>query len=830
MNDSDIEQYQPHKIESEVQKFWEVHRCFNVKPDLSREKFYCLSMFPYPSGKLHMGHVRNYTIGDAISRYQRMLGKRVLQPMGWDAFGLPAENAAIKSGISPSKWTKENIATMRQQMKCMGFAYDWEREIETCHPDYYRWEQWFFNQLYKKGLAYRKEAWVNWDPVDQTVLANEQVIDGKGWRSGAFVERKCVQQWFLRITDYAEELLQGLEKLDVWPKQVRTMQKNWIGRSQGLEINFMVEGHDEPLTVFTTRPDTLMGVSFLALAPEHPLVNKLSATMPELQSFVETCAQRSTAEATMATLKKEGMGLGLQCVHPLTGETIPIWCVNFILMEYGTGAVMSVPAHDVRDWEFAREKDLPIRQVIAPLDSTQTVDLSIEAFVEKGVLCHSGKYDGMDYNRAYDAIADDLEAKEAGKRVINYRLRDWGVSRQRYWGCPIPMVWEDDTPHPVADETLPVILPEIDSCETAIPTLTSVPEFIHVGHTENQVEIRRDTDTFDTFVESSWYYARFASPHTHDAMLGEEAKYWLPVDQYIGGIEHAVLHLLYARFFYKLMRDIGLVEGDEPFTNLLTQGMVLKDGVKMSKSRGNTVDPEVLVRRYGADTVRLFILFAAPPEYALEWSDDGVSGAFRFLKRLWKHVIKHSNTDGNFSSKEISVSDKEQCRTMRRIIHETIAKVTEDIHKHYRFNTAIAANMKLLNELQRFEKEVDSCHAGYKLIREGLEAMLKMLAPMVPHITHHLWQKLGHNETLVDCRWPEVDQDALAKEVCTVMVQVDGKLRGKLTLPLNSSQAAAQEAVNQHSNIQKFLQDKTIRKVIWLPDKLVNFVLGGEKG
>ncbi len=825
MDEHDIEQYQPHVIEPQVQKFWETHNCFSIKPDLSREKFYCLSMFPYPSGKLHMGHVRNYTIGDAISRYQRMLGKQVLQPMGWDAFGLPAENAAIKSGIAPAQWTKENIVVMRTQLKRLGFAYDWGREIQTCDPDYYRWEQWFFNRLYEKGLAYRKSAWVNWDPVDQTVLANEQVIDGKGWRSGAAVERKRVQQWFLRITDYAEELLQGLEKLDGWPEQVRRMQKNWIGRSYGLEINFPVVGCDKVLTVFTTRPDTLMGVSFLALAPEHPLITNLASDSPALQSFVEAYSRGLASEAAMATLNKEGLDTGLECVHPLTGDTLPVWCTNFVLMGYGSGAVMSVPAHDARDWEFAREKNLPIKQVIRPSDPDQTVDLSAAAFVDKGIVCHSNKYNGMNFAEAYSAIADDLEKMACGKRVINYRLRDWGVSRQRYWGCPIPMQWSDGIPQPVEDESLPVILPEINSYKEKIPTLDSIREFVRVEGSDRKSEIRRDTDTFDTFVESSWYYARFAGSNSGNAMFSDEAKYWLPVDQYVGGIEHAVLHLLYARFFYKLMRDMGLVEGDEPFTRLLTQGMVLKDGMKMSKSRGNTVDPETLVKKYGADTVRLFILFAAPTEHSLEWSDAGVAGASRFLKRLWKQVMAHIAINVKFLPETMSDSGIESCRTMRRVIHETIVKVTGDIHTRYQFNTAIATNMKLLNELSRFESETGNHKFAYQLIREGLSAMLKMLAPIIPHITHYLWQRLGHDEALINCAWPVTDPEALAKSTCTIIVQVNGKLRGSLTLAVGSSRESVEEMARQNMQVRRFLENRMIRKVIWVPDKLINFVV-----
>lgn len=822
MNGPGTGQYRPRIVESEAQEFWERHRCFNVKPDPAREKFYCLSMFPYPSGRLHMGHVRNYTIGDSISRYHRMLGKQVLQPMGWDAFGLPAENAAINSGVSPAQWTQDNIAMMRTQLKRLGFAYDWDREMQTCDPDYYRWEQWFFNRLYEKGMAYRKAAWVNWDPVDRTVLANEQVIDGKGWRSGASVERKCVQQWFLRITDYAEELVQGLDRLDGWPEQVRAMQRNWIGRSQGLEIDFAVAGRDEILHIFTTRPDTLMGVSFVALAPEHPLIGKLVQGFPALQYFVEQCAHGSVAAVALAAVEKEGLDTGLTCVHPLTEEAIPVWCANFVLMEYGSGAVMGVPAHDARDWEFARKKHLPIRQVIRPADPEKKIDLSAGAFVEKGIVCHPGKYDGMDFAAAYAAIANDLEKKMCGRQITNYRLRDWGISRQRYWGCPIPMRWLDGVPHPVEDKSLPVVLPPIDCGGGKIPTLGSIAEFVHARNAS--AECRSDTDTFDTFVESSWYYARFAGGNNADKMLGDEAQYWLPVDQYVGGIEHAVLHLLYARFFYRLMRDMGLLEGDEPFTRLLTQGMVLKDGVKMSKSRGNTVDPETLVEQYGADTVRLFILFAAPPEHTLEWSDAGVVGASRFLKRLWKLVTAHILVDEQLLSIAMPDAVARACSGMRRIIHATIVKVTDDIHQRYQFNTAIAANMKLFNELSRFEAAYGKHKPAWRLAREGLEAILKMLSPMVPHITHCLWQRLGHTEALVDCAWPVIDAAALKTNTCTVVVQVNGKLRSRLSLPVGSKRETVEKISRCDDQVQKFLYGHSVRKVIWVPDRLINFV------
>ena len=814
MTTTSPDRYCPSQVEAEAQDFWEENHCFEVSPDPSREKFYCLSMFPYPSGKLHMGHVRNYTIGDAISRYQRMLGKQVLQPMGWDGFGLPAENAAIQGKLAPRRWTEENIAHMRTQLKQFGFAYDWSREIATCHVDYYRWEQWFFNRLYKKGLVYRKEAWVNWDPVDKTVLANEQVIDGKGWRSGATVERKRIPQWFLRITDYAEELLEGLDNLTEWPQQVKTMQRNWIGRSQGLVIDFPLVDRTDTVSVFTTRPDTVMGVSGIALAPEHPLIAELCSDNKTLEQFVAECARGSTAGSDIAAREKEGIETGLQCQHPLRDELLSVWCVNFVFMDYGSGAVMMVPAHDQRDWEFARKKQLPIRQVIQPVDDT-VVDLTVGAFTQKGVLCNSNEYDGLDFVQAYEAFAAAVEKAGLGHRSVNYRLRDWSISRQRYWGCPIPIIYNNGQAEAVPDAELPVELPDSVDFGDGIKALADIKEFITNDGKQ------RETDTFDTFVESSWYYARFASAHCQDAILDQEAKYWLPVDQYIGGIEHAVLHLLYARFFHKLMRDAGLVTGDEPFTRLLTQGMVLKGGIKMSKSRGNTVDPAQLIEKYGADTVRLFILFAAPPEQSLEWSDTAVEGAFKFLKRLWTRVALY----GAAVIDDTATIDKEQCQNIRRKIHETIKKVNNDLQRHYRFNTAIAANMELLNELNRFAEHNAHSSTAQTIVREGLEAMLKMLAPIVPHVTHHLWHKIGNETTLIDCCWPEVDVEALVKDTCIIAVQVNGKLRGQITLSVDSEQEIAEKTAHADSNVQKFIQDKTIRKVIWVPGRLLNFVV-----
>ena len=635
------EHYNPQTLEKAAQEQWLANSSFAVKQDDAREKFYCLAMFPYPSGQLHMGHVRNYTIADVIARYQRMQGKNVLQPMGWDAFGLPAENAAIKNNVPPAQWTAQNIDYMRRQLQRLGFAYDWDRELATCDPDYYRWEQWFFTRLFEKGLVYKKMATVNWDPVDQTVLANEQVIDGRGWRSGALVERREIPQWFIKITDYADQLLDDLDQLDQWPEQVLTMQRNWIGRSEGVDLDFtLTDG--TPLSVYTTRPDTLMGVTYLAIALQHPMARTAAKGNPELAAFIESQSNIKVAEADMATMEKVGMATGLKATHPLTGEELPIWAANFVLMTYGSGAVMSVPGHDQRDWEFATRYGLPITQVVAPTHD-QTCDLSVAAFTEKGVLINSGELDGLDFQQAFSTIADRLQAEGKGKRSVNFRLRDWGVSRQRYWGAPIPIINCDSCGAvAVPAEDLPVVLPtDIKFVGEGSP-LKQMPEFYETRCPSCGKDATRETDTFDTFMESSWYYARYACANNDQTMLDAEANYWAPVDQYVGGIEHAILHLLYSRFFHKLMRDEGLVSTDEPFIRLLTQGMVLKDGVKMSKSKGNTVDPQSLIDRYGADTVRLFSMFAAPPEQSLEWSDSGVEGANRFLKRLWKMTMLHA--------------------------------------------------------------------------------------------------------------------------------------------------------------------------------------------
>jgi leucyl-tRNA synthetase len=814
--------YQPETIEKAVQQRWAENNTFHAADDDPRPRYYCLSMFPYPSGQLHMGHVRNYTIGDVISRYQRMQGKNVLQPIGYDAFGLPAENAAIKHKTAPAKWTRENMAYMSQQFKRLGFAFDWDRELATCDPEYYRWEQWLFTRLMKKGLVYRKDAIVNWDPVDQTVLANEQVIDGRGWRSGALVERKVIPQWFMKITDYADELLEGLDKLDGWPESVKTMQRNWIGKSRGLELDFAVEGLEQPVTVYTTRPDTLYGVSYLAVAPEHALAQKAVAANPELQAFIDECTKAQVNEAAMATMEKKGQFSGFYATHPLTGEKIPVWIANFVLAGYGTGAVMAVPGHDQRDWEFAKKYDLPIKQVIQPVDGS-TVDLEKGAFTEKGVLCHSGEYSGLTSEQAFDALAEHFAQNGSGRVQTNYRLRDWGVSRQRYWGCPIPVIYCDDCGAvPVPEEQLPVVLPEeVEFDESGGSPLKKMPEFYETTCPECGRAATRETDTFDTFMESSWYYARYTCPDNREAMLDQRANQWLPVDQYIGGIEHAILHLLYARFYHKLLRDEGLVESDEPFTRLLTQGMVLKDGAKMSKSKGNTVDPQALIDRFGADTVRLFSLFAAPPEQSLEWSDAGVEGAHRYLNRLWHAVHAHAARTGGKPPSLVAGALTEAQKDMRRKVHETIRKMGEDVGQRKTFNTAIAAAMELTNALNRFD---DSSANGLAVADEGWRALVLMLSPMAPHITQRLFEILGGEGLVVDQPWPQYDAEALKQDTIELVVQVNGKVRGKVAVPADLDRGGIEEQVMQLENVQRFIDGKTVRKVIVVPGRLVNVV------
>tara|TARA_R110000772_G_scaffold208291_1_gene318754 strand:+ start:16161 stop:18620 length:2460 start_codon:yes stop_codon:yes gene_type:complete len=814
-------QYAPRDIETAAQEFWHEQGSFTAVEDPSREKYYCLAMFPYPSGKLHMGHVRNYSIADVISRYQRMLGKNVLQPMGWDAFGLPAENAAVKNKTAPAKWTVENIAYMRNQLKQLGFAYDWNRELATCKPDYYRWEQWFFTRLYEKGMVYKKTSAVNWCPVDETVLANEQVIDGCCWRCDTQVQRKEIPQWFIKITSYAEQLIDDLDQLDGWPEQVKTMQRNWIGRSQGVQMRFDLEAPvagTDSFEVYTTRPDTLMGVTYVSLAAEHPIAIEVAKTNSELAAFIDSCRNSSVAEADMATMEKRGMATGLQARHPLTGELVPVWIANYVLMDYGSGAVMAVPAHDQRDYEFAKKYGLGIKQVVAS-SNDEAIDIDVAAFTEKGVLINSGDFDGLDFTAAFTAISDALIAQDKGRVTTNYRLRDWGVSRQRYWGAPIPMF---NLPKggeiPVPAHKLPMLLPEdveMDGVQSPIKADTEWRKDELDGK-----PVERETDTFDTFMESSWYYARFTCPDFEDGMLDpDRANYWLPVDQYVGGIEHAILHLLYARFFHKLMRDEGLVNSDEPFKQLLCQGMVLKDGTKMSKSKGNTVDPQALIEQYGADTVRLFIMFAAPPEQSLEWSDSAVEGAHRFLKRLWNLAARHLEAGSPAALDTANLSGPQQ--DLRRKTHETIAKVSDDFGRRLTFNTAIAAVMELINEVSRFQAQGPQCLA---VEREALEAAVRLLAPIVPHISHQLWINLGHSEAVIDAPWPQVDDAALVRNTIQMAIQVNGKLRATIEVAIDADGDAIKKLAREQENVKRFIGDLTIRKEILVPKKLVNIV------
>jgi len=815
------ESYQPQHIEAEAQRYWEEHQTFQVKEDPAREKFYCLSMFPYPSGRLHMGHVRNYTIGDVIARYQRMLGKTVLQPMGWDAFGLPAENAALKHGVAPAKWTYENIDYMRGQLKRLGFSYDWSRELATCRPDYYRWEQWLFTKLFEQRLAYKKNAVVNWDPVDQTVLANEQVIDGRGWRSGALVEHREIPQWFLKITAYAEELLKELETMDGWPEAVRTMQRNWIGRSEGVEVNFGIEGEAESLTVYTTRPDTLMGVSYMAVAAEHPLAVKAAAGNPPLTAFLEECHHSMISEAAMETMEKKGMALGLNAIHPITGHQIPVWVANFVLMGYGTGAVMAVPAHDQRDHEFAQKYRLPIVQVITP-DNDQDIDLRSHAFTDEGILIHSAQFTGLSSGAAFAAIADYLEAHHKGQRQINYRLRDWGVSRQRYWGAPIPVInCPECGPVAVPEADLPVVLPEEVTFEGVGSPIKKMPEFYRTTCPRCGGPAERETDTFDTFMESSWYYARYSSPNNAQAMLDERANYWLPVDQYIGGIEHAILHLLYSRFYHKLLRDAGLLTSNEPFTRLLTQGMVLKDGVKMSKSKGNTVDPQELIDHYGADTVRLFTMFAAPPDQSLEWSDAGVEGAYRFLRRLWAYAGEHGSALARLTGEPNWATASAELQDLRREIHAALSQAHFDFSR-YQFNTVVSAGMKIFNALTRVTNDATGMADAVR--REGLSILLRLLSPIVPHLTHVLWRALCYEGIIINAPWPVPDQTALTKDTLALAVQVNGKVRAQIQVPAEANQRTIEETALAAPNVQRFIDGNTVRKIILVPGKLVNIV------
>jgi leucyl-tRNA synthetase len=857
--------YNPAAIERDAQKFWADNKTFEVTEDPCKEKFYCLAMFPYPSGKLHMGHVRNYTITDVIARYQRMQGKNVLHPMGWDAFGLPAENAAIQNNTAPAKWTQENIAYMKAQLKSLGFGIDWSRELATCEPSYYKWEQWFFTKLYEKGMVYKKTSAVNWCPRDETVLANEQVIDGCCWRCDSPVERKEIPQWFIRITDYAEQLLDDLDDLEHWPEQVKTMQRNWIGKSRGVNMRFDLAksvGDYRSFDVYTTRPDTLMGVTYTTLATQHPIALKIAQSNPKLAAFIENCQTQQVSEAEMATMEKRGMDTGVTAMHPLTGESVPVWVGNYVLMDYGSGAVMAVPAHDQRDYEFAKKYSLSIKQVVTPMKG-EVCDIDSEAFLPKGLLINSGKYDGLDFAAAFDAIAAALEEIAQGTVTTNYRLRDWGVSRQRYWGSPIPMYdLAEGGEIPIPLDRLPVILPtdvEMDGIQSPIKA-----DLEWKKAELNGQPVNRETDTFDTFMESSWYHARFTCSDLDSAMLDpERANYWLPVDQYVGGIEHAILHLLYARFYHKLLRDEGLVNSNEPFKSLLCQGMVLAESfykdntgrkewlsplnvtvdrdekgltikavetatgnlvhsggvTKMSKSKNNGVDPQVAIDKHGADTVRLFTMFAAPPEQTLEWSDDGVSGAHRFLRKLWTMVHAHLAMGPAAPLSPATLSDEH--KSLRRKTHETIKKVNDDYGRRNTFNTAIAAIMELLNDVAKL---TTGDAQSISVRHEALTRAILLLSPIAPHICHTLWQALGNEHSVADAAWPVLDESALVRSSIELVIQVNGKVRGKIQVATDASKEAIEKMAVEDSNVQRFTEGFTIRKIIVVPERLVNIV------
>ncbi len=810
--------YDPQVLEAAEQANWQSQETYKVVEQAGQEKFYCLAMFPYPSGQLHMGHVRTYTLGDVIARFQRLNGKQVLQPMGWDAFGLPAENAAIKHQVPPSDWTLKNIAHMKTQMQRLGLAYDWSREFATCDPEYYRWEQWFFTKMFEQGLVYKKAAWVNWDPVDQTVLANEQVVDGKGWRSGAPVERRQLSQWFVKITDYAEELLGELDHLPGWPDKIKTMQRNWIGRSEGVELTFPMPEFGG-VVVYTTRPDTLLGVTYLAVAPQHPIALAAASASPAIDAFIQDAQRVKVAEAEMAKMEKLGIDSGYVATHPLTGESIPIWVANFVLMEYGSGAVMSVPGHDQRDWEFAKKYDLPIKQVIASRpDGASILD---QALTDKNELINSGEFDGLGFDEAFSAITGALEGKGLGARRVNYRLRDWGVSRQRYWGCPIPFIHcEQCGAVPVPEQDLPVVLPtdiQFQGVGSPLKTLSawsSVPCPSCGGPGE------RETDTFDTFMESSWYYARFMSNDSEAAMLDDRARYWGQVDHYVGGEEHAILHLLYARFFHKVMRDQGLVQTNEPFTNLLALGMVLKDGSKMSKSAGDAGDPQHLLDQFGADAVRMAMMFAAPPEQSFEWSENGVESAFKWLRtRLWTTVENHvaEGTADAFDPTRLDETDK----GLRRVTHETLSKAFDDYGRRLAFNTVVAAAMTLMNHINKFDGHSSESRA---VLREALKAVVLVLSPITPHISSALWRRLT-GEDLSQAQWMATDEGALVKTSIELVVQINGKLRAKLDVAADIDESSIRQKVAELPNLAQYFDGKQIRKVIYVPEKLINFVV-----
>ncbi|HDR0611495.1 leucine--tRNA ligase [Pasteurella multocida] len=856
------EQYRPDLIEAEVQQYWAENKTFKAIKDTNKPKYYCLSMFPYPSGRLHMGHVRNYTIGDVVSRYQRMNGKNVLQPMGWDAFGLPAEGAAIKNKTAPAKWTYENIDYMKNQLKILGFGFDWDRELTTCKPDYYKWEQWFFTELYKKGLVYKKTSTVNWCPNDETVLANEQVHEGCCWRCDTPVEQKEIPQWFIKITDYAEQLLGDLDNLPLWPDQVKTMQRNWIGRSEGVEITFKLDNSEDSLTVYTTRPDTFFGVSYVAVAAAHPLAEKAAENNPELAQFIQECKNTKVAEAELATMEKKGMPTGLFVIHPLTGEKLPVWVANFVLMHYGTGAVMAVPGHDERDHEFALKYHLTIKQVIEPIDGSEW-DFQKAAFTEYGRVINSAEFDGLDFESAFNGIANKLAQIGVGKKQVNYRLRDWGVSRQRYWGAPIPMLTlenGDVVPAPLQD--LPIVLPEDIVMDGVKSPIKADPEWAKT--TYNAQPALKETDTFDTFMESSWYYARYTSPTFAEAMLDkEEANYWLPVDQYIGGIEHATMHLLYFRFFHKLLRDAGFVTSDEPADKLLCQGMVLADAfyytsptneriwvsptevtlerdekgrilkafdkegrelvhsgmTKMSKSKNNGIDPQEMVEKYGADTVRLFMMFASPAEMTLEWQESGVEGAKRFLGRLWNLVFEYNKHPAETAVEPTALSSAQ--KALRRDVHKTIAKVSDDIGRRQTFNTAIAAIMELMNKLTKAPLVEAQDRA---IMAEALSAVVRMLYPITPHICFQLWKDLGNTEAIDFAPWVEADAAAMVDDEKLVVVQVNGKVRAKVTVPAEMSEDDIKQVALADGNVAKHLEGLNIVKTIYVPGKLFSFV------
>ena len=806
-------EYDPEAIERKWQDFWDENRLYRVSEKDPGEKYYVLEMFPYPSGRIHMGHVRNYTIGDVVSRFKRARGFNVLHPIGWDAFGLPAENAAIQNSTHPADWTRSNIEQMKKQLARLGFSYDWSREIATCDAEYYRWEQWFFTKLHERGLAYRKTSQVNWDPVDQTVLANEQVVDGRGWRSGAVVEKKEIPQWFLRVSDYSEELLSKLDGMEGWPEAVKTMQRNWIGKSRGVEADFRVDGGEEVLRIFTTRPDTIMGTTYLALAPEHPVARRAAEKNREVADFAARCSKTSVSEAEIETMEKSGVPLGMNAVHPISGEKIPVWTANFVLMSYGTGAVMSVPAHDQRDWEFAKKYGLPIRQVIFPEDGSDA-DVGAGAFAEKGILGDSGELSGLGSEEAFARTAKLLEERGAGGARTNYRLRDWGISRQRYWGAPIPIVHcERCGEVAVPEKDLPVELPlDIEIEGDRIPSLRGIESFARTECPECGAEARRETDTMDTFVESSWYFLRYASPGFERGMFDEKsAAYWLPVDQYIGGVEHAILHLLYSRFFTKALRDTGVLALDEPFTNLLTQGMVVKDGAKMSKSLGNTVDPDDMIRRYGADTVRMFMLFAAPAEKDLEWSERGVKGMYRFLARVWRFAAEFVSG----GEKTRDGGDGEESAELEKSLHRTVKKVTGDIES-FKFNTAISAVMELFNETAACK------NASRETVERCLTAAARLLYPMAPHFAEELWESLGGRASLVGEKWIEWDEGALESEEVTIPVRVNSRVRNQISVAAEADAETVREAALSDPRVAEYIAGREIRNFVYVPKRLVD--------